>query len=182
MERPQSLGIKAISFDFRQHPYRDGGARSSGAQMLALEKNRFAHALLVLDHEGSGSSQSPEDLEASLDAQLSKDWDERAKSIVIAPELEAWMWGSDNVLAQVLRWPRREPIRQWLTSQGFAQQPDGKPARPKEALEAIFPICRLPRSASNYKKIADRISLQRCTDPAFQRLKSQLQHWFPPQG
>lgn len=52
--RPESLEIRRITFDFRQHPGRDGGTRSNGAQVLALEKARFSHALLVLDHEGSG--------------------------------------------------------------------------------------------------------------------------------
>jgi len=181
LERTESLGIRPISFDFRQHPNRDSGARSGGAQMLALERNRFHHALLVLDHEGSGAGGSPLELERDLDARLSQAWGRKAKAIVIAPELEVWMWGSDNVLAEVLCWPRDEPIREWLVKQGFAFQSDGKPSRPKEALEAVFPICRLPRSASNYHKVANRISLSRCSDLAFQRLKAQLQQWFPPE-
>ena len=55
-----------------------------------------------------------------------------------------------------------------------------KPERPKEALEAVFRICRLPMSAANYQKIANRISLSRCLDPAFLRLRDRLRIWFPP--
>lgn len=179
LARPQSLGIRPVTFDFRQHPGRDGGARTSGAQILALETGRFSHALLVLDHEGSGTEQEPLDLETRLDSQLASTWGDHAKAIVIAPELDAWMWGSDNKLAEILHWPHSEPIREWLTRRGFKFLPGGKPVRPKEALEAIFPICRMPRSAAIYEKIATNISLARCEDAAFHRLRNQLQLWFP---
>ena len=179
LERPQRLGIRPITFDFRQHPGRDGGTRTSGAQILALETSRFSYALLVLDHEGSGTEQEPLHLENSLDSQLANSWGENAKAIVIAPELDAWMWGSDNKLAELLHWPLSESIREWLAKQGFAFHPNGKPLRPKESLEAIFPVCRLPRSSATYQKIAMNISLTRCEDPAFHRLRTQLQLWFP---
>lgn len=177
--RNKSLGIRLVGFDVVQHPGRDGGARSSGAQILALEKSRYSHALLLLDHEGSGTELSPEELERSLDAQLSSHWGESGKAIVISPELDIWMWGNDNHLAEVLRWPQTGSIRDWLSERGFAFHPNGKPVRPKEALEAIFPVCRLPRSSANYQKVASSISLARCADPAFQRLRAKLQEWFP---
>jgi hypothetical protein len=179
LERPQSLGIRPITFDFRQHPGRDGGTRTSGAQILALETSRFSHAMLVLDHEGSGTEQEPLELEHNLDSQLAGTWEKNAKAIVIAPELDAWMWGSDNKLAELLHWPHSEPIREWLTHRGFEFHPNGKPRRPKEALEAIFPVCRMPRSSAIYQKIATNISLTRCEDAAFHRLRAQLQLWFP---
>ena len=179
LERPRSLGIYPIKFDFRQHPGRDGGTRTSGAQLLALERNRFSHALLVLDHEGSGSRETPLELERSLDEQLAETWGEYGKAIVISPELDVWMWGSDNKLSEILRWPKPEPIRQWLQGQGFEFEVNGKPQRPKEALEAVFPVCRLPRSAALYQKITSSMSLSRCEDAAFHRLRERLQTWFP---
>lgn len=179
LERPQSLGIRPITFDFRQHPGRDGGTRTSGAQILALEKSRFSHALLVLDHEGSGTRETPLELEHSLDEQLAETWGDRGKAIVIAPELDIWMWGSDNKLAEILRWPKPESIRQWLQEREFEFEANGKPRRPKEALEAVFPVCRLPRSAALYQKITASMSLARCEDAAFHRLRERLQGWFP---
>jgi hypothetical protein len=178
-ERPESLGIRHVTVEFRQHPNRDGGTRTTGVQILALEHSRFRHALLVFDHEGSGTSESPQDLETGLDVLLSQTWADKAKSIVIEPELDVWMWGSDNVLTELLRWPKSESIREWLTNQGFTFQTNGKPTRPKEALEAIFTICHLARSAANYQMIASRVSIARCADPAFLRLREQLQIWFP---
>lgn len=179
LDRPQSLGIRPITFDFRQHPGRDGGARTSGARILALERQRFSHALLVLDQEGNGSSETPEALEKHLDEELAATWGGNAKAIVIAPELDVWMWGSDNLLSEILKWKKAEPLRSWLSSRGFTFHPDGKPLRPKEALETLLQVCKRPRSAALYLEIAKRISLSRCTDPAFLRLRAQFQSWFP---
>ena len=179
-ERPESLGIRPVTVEFRQHPNRDGGTRSTGAQILALEHSRFRHALLVFDYEGSGATDSSEDLEERLDGLLSQTWTDKAKTIVIEPELDVWMWGSDNVLTELLCWPKAESIREWLGNRGFTFDSNGKPSRPKEALEATFIVCRLARSASNYHMIASRLSLARCVDPAFRRLNLQLQCWFAP--
>lgn len=181
--RPDSLEIRRITFDFRQHPGRDGGTRSNGAQVLALEKARCSHALLVLDHEGSGAGGLDAlELEARLDEQLKSTWGDRAKAIVIAPELDIWMWGSDNKLAEILKWPRQESIRDWLRDRGFDFLNHGKPQRPKEALEAVFRVCKQPRSSAAYQQIAAGISLSRCEDPAFLRLRDSLRRWFPMDG
>ena len=180
--RPESLGIRPISLDFRQHPGRDGGTRSNGAQLLSLEKARFSHALLVLDHEGSGAGElTASELEAQLDDQLKTAWGEQAKAIVIAPEVDIWMWGSDNKLAEILKWPRQESIRDWLQNKGFQFAQNGKPVRPKEALQAVFEACKRPRSSAAYQKIAASISLARCSDSAFSTLRTNLQKWFPRQ-
>lgn len=181
LNRPESLGIRRITLDFRQHPGRDGGSRSNGAQILALEKARFSHAVLVLDHEGCGAGAlSALELESILDEQLKPAWGNHAKAIVIAPEVDIWMWGSDNKLAEVLKWPRQESIRDWLGNAGFEFMDNGKPQRPKEALEAIFRICKRPRSSAAYQQIAASISMARCEDAAFQRLRNSLRNWFAP--
>ena len=180
--RPDALGIRAISCEFRPHIGRDGGVRATGVEMLARERRRFAHALLVFDHEGSGADaqQSPTALEAVLNRELQNQWGEQAKAIVIAPELDIWVWGSDNALKESLHWPLGGSIRDWLQRQGFEFDSNGKPLRPKEALEALVPIHRQPRSSALYEKITRRISLRRCADEAFARLRSALHTWFPP--
>jgi len=143
--------------------------------------SRFSHALLVLDYEGSGAGELDAlALERQLDEQLNATWGDRAKAIVIAPEVDAWMWGSDNKLADVLKWPFQDQIRDWLHHQGFKFSPSGKPERPKEALETVFQACKRPRSSAAYQQIAAAISMARCEDTSFLRLKSKLQTWFPP--
>lgn len=180
LQRHEALGIRPISFHIVQHAERDSGVRTTGAQLVGLERRNFSHALVVLDYEGSGAEESPEELEEQLDRQLSARWGSEAKAIVIDPELEAWIWGSDNALKQLLDWPYETGIRQWLQEHDYEILADAKPERPKEALESVLQACRTPRSSAIYGKIADRISIRRCTDPALVRLRAQLSSWFPP--
>ena len=181
LARPQAMGIRTIAFDIRVHPGRDGGSRTTGASILAVEYRRFNHALLIFDLDGSGArTDDPLMVEQALDVNLSVQWADRAKAIVIAPELDTWMWGADSALREVLRWPLNEPIRHWLLARDFQFDAAGKPARPKEALEAIVRIHRQARSSALYEKIAGRLSLTRCHDAAFVRMRTQLRCWFAP--
>lgn len=182
LSRPEALGIRPVTHEFRTHMGRDGGVRASGADLLARDRQRFAHSVLVLDFDGSGAreGQTVEELEAALDEQIRADWDGNGKAIVIAPELEVWIWGSDNALKESLHWPLDVSIRDRLQDRGFAFDAGGKPQRPKEALEALVRIHRQPRSSALYAKITGRISLRHCSDPAFLRLRAALRSWFPP--
>jgi hypothetical protein len=180
LNRPEAMGTRRIQFEFRVHPGRDGGVRKSGPEMLALERSRFTHGLLVLDFEGSGTSLANAiDLEAELDARLQPRWSDQAKAVVIEPEVDVWMWGSDNVLRDSFHWEGPRRIRDWLRDRGYQFNDGEKPERPKEALEAVLRHCKLPRSSALYQEIASKVSLPRCVDPAFQRLRSRLAQWFP---
>jgi hypothetical protein len=181
--RTESLGMRPVEFEFRVRPGRDGGTRDSGPEVLALERRRFRHALLILDFEGSGAdSATATALEAQLDQRLSAFWEGQAKSIVIAPELDIWVWGVGNSLETAIEWPPGINVRDWLRREGFIFDINDKPTRPKEALEAALRVPSLPRSSSLYRTIAERISLRRCNDGAFTRLREQLVEWFPKQG
>ena len=180
LARHAAMGMRPLSFEFRTHPGRDGGVRTSGPALLAGESTRFRHALLVMDHEGCGQHDVPAlTIEETLDVELRRQWDGRGKAIVIDPEVDIWIWGNDNALGTVLDWPLDQPIRDWLQERGFAFGEDGKPIRPKEALDAMRPIHKQPRSSALYEKVTSQISLRRCTDRAFMRLRAQLLAWFP---
>jgi hypothetical protein len=69
-------------------------------------------------------------------------------------------------------------VREWLRERGFTFEANEKPTRPKEALEAALRSPGLPRSSALYQTIAERISLRRCGDEAFIRLRKQLLEWF----
>lgn len=179
LARADAMNIRTIATDYIVHPNRDGGVRKTGPELLSLKRRSASHALLLVDHEGSGSPLAPLALEAELDAKLRPIWGAAAKALVIDPELDVWLWGSDNVLQAILEWPHHERIRAWLSRNGFAFNQHNKPVRPKEALEAIMRELKQPRSSALYEEIAGRISLQRCTDPCFARLREQLCTWFP---
>ena len=89
------------------------------------------------------------------------------------------MWGNDAALRNIINWTSPLSIREWLNSKRFDFGDDSKPERPKEALEAVLREVKQPRSSSLYQKIAQTISLKRCSDRAFQRLRHQLIDWFP---
>ncbi len=178
-DRPEALGIRSIDVRIQVHPFSDGGVRTSGANVLSHLSRQYDHAVMILDFEGSGASGSAADLESNLDAQLSPSWQDRAKAIVIEPELESWVWGSDNALKQVLRWHEATGIRKWLNENGLSFTDEGKPERPKEAFESVLRQLKRPRSSALYRRVGTHISLEKCTDPAFRRLRNQLRQWFP---
>lgn len=179
LDRPKSLGIRPIRADYVVHANRDGGVRKTGPDLLALKHSAAKHALMILDYEGCGANQPAAELEAELDQRLSQRWGVKAKAVVIEPELDVWMWGSDNALRSVLDWDKPASIREWLRNADWRFAHDDKPERPKEALEKVLRELRQPQSAALYEAIAKQISLARCQDKAFLRLKHQLQEWFP---
>jgi hypothetical protein len=113
-----------------------------------------------------------------LDNRLSASWGNCAKAIVVQSELDVWMWGAETHLRASMSWDFQEGIRSWLETQAFRFDENGKPARPKEALETAFRRAKVPRSSARYEYIAQRISLANCTDPAFLRLRTTLVGWF----
>lgn len=182
LSRHQALEIRPLIFQVKVHAGHDGGVRKTGVDILRLEQ-AAQNYLLMLDYEGSGAGDSsPLELEGKMDLelQLKLNAKDRSKAIVIDPECDVWMWGSDNSLAEILNWEHALCIRDWLRAQGFDFRDTGKPMRPKEALEAVFRQVGMPRSSALYRAIASRVSLRNCTDLSFARLRSVLQDWFPP--
>jgi hypothetical protein len=101
LSRPKALGIRTVIYEIRQHVNRDGGVRTTGPETLALLRQQFSHGIVMLDREGSGTEKSAIELEQDLDLRLARSWDKRAKAIVIEPELDVWIWGSDTALVNV---------------------------------------------------------------------------------
>ena len=136
----------------------------------------------MFDHEGSGREQeSVEEIEESLDADFAGSaWGDRAKAIVLSPELEAWVWSDSPHVEAVAGWTgRRPPLRHWLAQHDWLRPNEAKPVRPKEAFQAALRETRRPRSASLYQRIAERVSLRHCADRSFLEFRNVLRRWFP---
>ena len=73
-------------------------------------------------------------------------------------------------------------MREWLEEKGLWNAGMLKPADPKKAVEDVLKISKTPRSSAIYRQITNRVSVKRCQDPAFQKLCSALQQWFPSHG
>ena len=98
---------------------------------------------------------------------------------MLTPELETWIWSNSPHVDEITGWKNRQPgLRPWLTEQGWFQEGRVKPARPKEAFEAALRKAQIPRSSSLYRQIAEKVSLERCTDKAFREFREILQNWF----
>ncbi len=181
LSRPQSFEIREISFDIYVHPESDPACSRRAHDFLRPFMNRYEHALVVFDREGSGQEHlSRKDLEENLENLLAgAGWNTRAAALAIDPELEVWIWSRSPHVVTTLGWVGRDPdLMSWLTQKGFLAENEIKPERPKEALEKALRLVRKPRSSSIYFQLAQRISFRSCTDGSFSKLKLCLARWF----
>jgi len=179
--REKSLRIRRINAAVFRHPRKDPGCLSFGYDFLRPYVNKFAHGLIVFDREGCGvETLSREELEDRVERLLVQSgWNDRAKAVVIDPELENWIWSKSPCVDRALGWSGRIPeLRTWLVSEGLLAAGEAKPRRPKEALESALRLVREPRSSATYRAIAERATMRGCSDPAFLKLVSVLRGWF----
>lgn len=185
LQRRQSLAIRTLTFNIFSHPEHDPACARHGVEFLSNLSKQYDHGLLLFDHQGCGrEGDAPETLQQSLNDEFMRtEWADRAKAIVIAPELEAWIWSESPNVDVVAGWHGRSPrLREWLVAQGLLLEGESKPHDPKQAFHAALREVGMARSASLYRQLAEKVSLQACEDRSFQELKSTLQAWFPRAG
>ncbi len=181
LTRNQALGIRQIEFDCFAHPEHDPGCFRASESFLRPFINRYGYALVLFDREGCGKEQlSREAIEQDVETRLSQSgWHERAKTIVLDPEIEIWVWSDSPHVDKVLGWEGKQPdLRTWLQRQKFLSLDQPKPERPKEAMQAALRQSSKSQSSALFLQLAEKVSFNRCTDPAFLKLKNTLQHWF----
>lgn len=182
-KRQKSFGIRSIRYEIQVHPQRDPGCFQRAPDLLRLYLLKAERALVVFDAAGSGQeTRAVHEIEADLKDRLANNgWGERAEVLVINPELEVWVWSDSKEVDAVLGWKGRIPaLRNWLQHQQLWKGSDRKPQEPRRALETALREVNIPRSSSLYRKLAERVSLDRCQDDSFVRLRQILQTWFPP--
>ena len=182
LSRPEAIGMRRIQPPtIVEHPNRDPGVWKTGHELLAVYAHDHTHGLILLDHAWDGNPHdSPADLAQEIETDCRRVWEDRARCIVIAPELEAWVWSRSPHVAEVLKWDDNQTLRAWLHSQGLWEEGQIKPADPKDAYHAALREKRMPPSAALFRKLAETVSLSSCQDPAFARLLKTLRTWFPP--
>lgn len=181
LSRPQAIPMRAITYEIIVHPQRDPGVRTRSKPLLWPYRNTHAYALAILDHEGSGAgtSSAPE-LEMQIEATCAADWSDRIRAIAIEPEVEAWIWSDSPEVDAVLGWNGRNPsLRQWLVTSGYVNARGGKPVRPKEAFNDAIRTVRTQRSPTIFRTLGEKVSVARCRDRGFKRLRATLHDWFP---
>lgn len=183
LKRFQSLGIRPVQSDFSTHPRRDPGCFHEAPSFLRPLRGQYQHALVVLDWAWARrDARSAVELEVDLNRRLSSDWAQKGASIVIDPEIEAWIWSPSPHVDSEMGWTGRAPdLRSWLRAQGLLDNDAVKPREPKEAAERALRVVNRPRSSALFSGLAAKVGLAACTDPAFQRFREQLEDWFPRQ-
>jgi len=185
-KRCESLGIRPVQAEVIRYKGRDPGTFSDAHDFLRVYLQRASYALVILDREGSGQDaiSSADEMEVDIEERLrGNGWQKdehgnpRAAAIVLDPELEIWVWSSSARVPAVLGLTKAE-LREVLAD--FPTAPNGKPKRPKEAMEAALHRSRKPNSPRIFQELAARVSLENAEERAFVKLRATLQGWFPP--
>jgi len=183
LRRPQALAIRQLIYDLFVHPRHDPGCLNEAHDFLRPLIGEYDRALVMFDHHGCGHEQEPPDTlaDAVKDRLERNGWRGRAEVVVLAPELEVWVWSNSPHVDGCLGWAERQPtLRDWLAANHYWPADDPKPRRPKEAMEAALREARKPRSSAIYLELAERVSLHGHTELAFLRFTQALRRWFAP--
>lgn len=193
LTRPQfhlSLGTSAFDFDPAQDFIRATGKNDSGVygiahQYLSSYQKTHRYAVIALDNQWDGSP-GVEKIERTITHNMHlSGWEsDRFVVIVIDPELESWILQDSPALIQLFKLDIGGDTspKSWLVKQNAWKPEDPKSSDPKAALEKLLKQSKAQKisiSAANYKKITSEISVKHCIDPAFCKLRSTLQTWFP---
>ena len=181
LSRTKSLGIRDVTFDPLRCTGHDPDALNRNIDYLRPYLRSHAYSLVMMDRAGCGKeNQSRQQLENDLETQLSQNgWAERTAAIVIDPELEAWVWSSSSRVPHILGWQNKKiSLRKWLEENNLWDSSSLKPQDPKTAMQEVIKYCRKPSSAATFESLAKNVSMQKCSDPSFQKLKNVLQKWF----
>jgi len=184
LARSQHLGFHTIDFQVYTHDMRDPGVFQRAHDFLRPQCNRFSNAIAMCDFDGCGKERllPREQIEARIEQRLqSNGWEGRAAAVVIGPELEAWVWGDWRALAEQADWSGGEAsLRSWLIERSLIKEHQAKPDRPKESLRRVLRQTNKSLSSALFAALGGMADTTSCTDPAFAKLVSQLQKWFPP--
>lgn len=182
-----AMGCGHVDFDARQdlvvaHGQNDPGLYTRANEFLQPYACSHKHAVVIVDVEWDGSPGEKAISQRMHEHLASAGWsDDRGCAVVIAPELENWVWQNSLHVCSALSFDGTfSELRTSLENQGFWRQNAAKPDRPKEAVEWALRQSRKARSSAIYQQLATRATARGCTDLAFHTLRNALLRWFPP--
>lgn len=162
------------------HANHDPGVWKTGHEFLRPYAKTHRFGLVLLDAAWQGCPADPRSLATEIQELCRPDWGNRVRCIVLVPEIEVWVWSQSHQVAEVLGWSTMRELRAWLEARGMWRDGETKPHDPKQAFAMSCSEKRVPRSASLFRQLAERVSFSRCEDPAFNELLRTLRTWFPP--
>lgn len=154
---------------------RDPGVYRLADQLLRPYVSTHARAVVMLDNAWEGSP-GVDKIRERIARGLRESWEQFAV-VVVDPELEAWVWQENPHVATALGCPPN--FRDILLRSGHWPADKPKPPDPKAALDLLRARHRADRSKAVFNRVAAKISVQNCTDTAFQQFRDTLRDWFP---
>ena len=182
LNRPKSLGIRPIQHAVARHTWRDAGCCRDASRRLRPYLDQYRKAIVIFDKHGCGREDSPrEQIQRDVEQDLvSNGWaGDRAKAVVIEPELEAWIWTGSPYVARVLGWQDGyDDLKGWLVDRRLWAEGKAKPTDPKAAMKAVLRKTNKAHSAALFGDLAKRTTWCGCRCPAFAELEHVLKRWF----
>ena len=182
-----AMGCGHFDFDLRQdllvaHGQNDPGLYTRANEFLQPFASSHRHAVVIVDAEWDGSPGEVAISQRLNEHLVNAGWlDDSGCAVVIAPELENWVWQDSPHVCLALGFEGTfATLRAELEIKGFWRPNEVKPDRPKEAVEWALRQSRKGRSSAIYQQLATRVTARRCTDQAFHTLRNALLRWFPP--
>ena len=181
-ERCRSLGIRVPKTHFETHPLRDNGVVNGADTFLQRHCRIYRYALVICDLHGCGMHRTREEVEAHLENRLTANgWDGRCAAVVIDPELEIWFWQRAPLVAEALGWTEGiDDLWKWMADQGYRPPGAAKPKEAKSCFREALRVKRTQRSRTIFTRVAAKVTLTGCTDPAFRKFTDALTAWFSP--
>lgn len=171
--------ITSITYDPVIHEDRDHGCRKKFEDWVRGRNTAYRKLLVVFDRHGSGDNRDRQSIEGEMENRIrTLGWHEDDVRVVcIEPESEQWLWVNENQIKEALGRQEAE-IYPFLQRNGWKAVEQEKPFPPKEAWRTLLKACQTKPSPNHFKHIGANGSIQRCTDPAFVKLRSCLSNWF----
>ncbi len=172
--------LSEAQVEFRRH---SSEVCTRGAEIVRTVSRHYGRFLLVWDYEGSAQQArgvAPSRAQGIVQSQLNTlGMRDRAKAVVIAPELEIWLWSDLDAVAKALGQPRTQ-IDSLLNA--LAQKERLTPdAQPKETLKRLASLCNDRADSSLYERITKQAKLDAWLREhwSFKSLVRALRRWFP---
>jgi len=166
-----AMGCRQFDFDIRQdlvvaHGQNDPGLYTRANEFLQPYASSHQHAVVIVDAEWDGSPGDDAILQRMRKHLNNAGWpDDSGCAVVIAPELENWVWQDSPHVCDALGFSGTfAALRADLGNQGFWQQDRAKPDRPKDAVEWVLRQSRKGRSSAIYQQLAMRVTARGCTE------------------
>ncbi|MEU0519107.1 hypothetical protein [Streptosporangium sp. NPDC006007] len=175
----RSLRCGPFGFDPREDvfvaPTKDPGVYGTARELLRPFERLHRRAVVMLDADWDGSP-GAKAIHHHIGRCLDGAWEHYAV-VVIDPELEAWVWQDNPNVAEALKCST--DFRKNLADSGHWPHDHLKPPDPKSALDHLRRRHRADGSNAAFRRLAEKISVRHCQDPAFNHLCEHLRAWFP---